>query len=34
VRGWLGKQVEWQDGKGRSHVEIDLSVGEATVRLL
>jgi hypothetical protein len=34
VRGWLGKQVEWQDGKGRSRVDIDLSVGDARVRLL
>jgi hypothetical protein len=34
VRGWLGKQVEWQDGKGRSRVDIDLSVGDAKVRLL
>jgi hypothetical protein len=34
VRGWLGKRVDWDRGKGRSRVDIDLSVGDATVTLL
>jgi len=32
-RGWLGKQLHWDDGPGRSRVRIDVGVGEGSVRL-
>jgi hypothetical protein len=34
VRGWLGKRIDWDRGPGSSRLDIDLSVGEANVRLM
>jgi hypothetical protein len=31
--GWLGHHVRWSDGAGRSHVEVELGVGETEVIL-
>ena len=33
VRGLLGKEIRWGDGQGKSRVEIQVSVGDATLRL-
>lgn len=32
-RGWLGKEIHWSEGTGRSRVKVELGVGEASVRL-
>ena len=34
VRGWLGKRIDWDRGTGSSRLDIELSVGEAKVRLM
>ncbi len=34
VRGWLGKRIDWDRGPGSSRLDIDLSVGEANVKLM
>jgi hypothetical protein len=34
VRGWLGKRIDWDRGTGSSRLDIDLSIGEANIRLL
>lgn len=31
--GWLGKHLSWDEGKGRSRVQVAVNVGEASVRL-
>lgn len=30
---FLGNEIEWRDGKGQSHIEVEVGVGEADVRL-
>jgi len=34
VRGWLGKRIDWDGGTGKSKLDIELSIGEAKVRLM
>ncbi len=33
VSGFLGKKVHWSEGSGRSHVSVDLGIGDISMRL-